>query len=518
MSKSIDLETIKANLSSKWWRLNNLYYITTKFGGQKVLFKPNQHQKYLFENWHNRSIVLKARQLGITTFIVIYMLDDCLFKENQACGLIAHTKQDASKIFRKKVQYAYQHLPEWVLRLPGTKFTKNESGWMVFENGSSFYVSNSMRSDSITHLHVSEFGKICAKDMGKAEEIIAGAMQAVEQNQDITIESTAEGPTGPFFDYCNMAMTAERSGKRLTNMDWKFTFFSWFVEDSYKQKDWRHVTVPAQLETYFARLKDEREITLSDAQKAWYTKQLETFCRGTQITQTGWDTMRKEFPSYPDEAFSRTLEGAYYAQEMSMIDREGRIGKVPHNPHLRVDTWWDLGHSDSTAIWFTQTVGRTIHVIDYYENCLHGLPHYYEVLRSKQRDLHYNFGRMVAPHDIEVHELSHGMTRKAMARQHGINFETAARGSLADGIEQTRQVLHCCWFDESRCGTGINSLRTYIRAKDDVSGDWKDTPKKGKANHGADAFRTMAIMHDFDHGARDRGLPQIEATPAAAWT
>lgn len=517
-SKQKMLDQAAANLGNKWWRLHNLYHITLKEGGKKVLFAPNQHQRHMFRDRHNRNIILKARQLGMTTYETLEMLDDCLFGENAICGLIAHTKQDAAKIFRRKVQFAYQHLPEWVHKIHrGALATKNEAGWIIFENGSSFYVSNSMRSDSITHLHVSEFGKICAKDLSKADEIVAGAMQAVQQDQQVTIESTAEGPTGHFFDYCNMAMMTERQGRHLTNMDWKFFFFPWFAEATYKQKDWRHVTIPADLEAYFARIKKERGIELNLPQKAWYTKQLETFCRGIEITQQGWDKMRQEFPSYPEEAFSRTLEGAYYAQEMSVIDREGRIGNVPHNPYIPVDTWWDLGHTDSTAIWFTQTIGRKIHVIDYYENSLQGLPHYYEMLKQKARDLRYSYGRTVAPHDIEVHDLSHGMTRKAMARQHGVNFETAKRGSLADGIEATRQILYACWFDESRCGQGLTSLRTYQRGKDAVSGDWKDTPKKGKANHGADAFRTMAVMHSFDRET-DAGLPAIDEISAAAWT
>jgi phage terminase large subunit len=126
---------------------------------------------------------------------------------------------------------------------------------------------------------------------------------------------------------------------------------------------------------------------------------------------------------------------------------------------------------------------------------------------------------MVAPHDIEVHEFSHGMTRKEMARRQGVNFETAVRGSLADGIEMTRQILSACYFDEARCSDGLHSLRTYIRGKDSVTGDWKDQPKKGKANHGADAFRTMGVMHDFDfNSGYASDLPPIPVTPPSAWT
>jgi hypothetical protein len=511
-----DRDRIEANLGDKWWRLNNLYSIIPKAGGRKITYRPNAQQKYLYEHEHNRNIILKARQLGFTTHKAIDYLDDCLFLDNQTAGLIAHTKQDAQKIFRGKVQFAYYNLPGWLKELIPTD--KNENGWMVFKNGSSFYVSNSMRSAAITHLHISEFGKICAINMAKAEEIIAGALQAVEQDQFITIESTAEGPGGPFYDYCLMAMTAQRQNRRLTNMDWKFFFFPWWQNPEYKQKEWQYVTVPADMDAYFNRLQTEQSLTLSAAQRAWYVKQLETFCRGTVITQGGWDKMRQEFPSYPEEAFSRTLEGAYYATEMSAVDREGRIGKVPHNPYYRVDTWWDIGVSDSTAIWFTQTIGRKIHVIDYYENQNQGLPHYAQMLDAKQRDNGYRYGKHTAPHDIRVREWTHGETRLEMAAQHGIPFKMAERGPLADGIEQTRRTLYYCWFDASKCAEGVNSLRTYTRKRDDKTGDWEDKPRKGKQNHGADAFRTMAVMHNFDSDTSSGLAPVTTPIPAAAWT
>lgn len=507
---------ILENVSKKSFRLQAFYHIIDK-DARKVLYTPNRHQRHLLKHAHNRNIILKARQLGFTTHKTMELLDACLFGENQAAGLIAHTKDIAERIFRDKVQFAFDNLPPVAQAMVG-KPKKNRDGEIIFRNDSRFYVDNSMRSGTLTHLHVSEFGRICATDQAKADEIIEGAMQAVSKDQFIDFESTAEGPTGHFYDYCMMAMETMRQGRQLTNMDWKFFFFPWWEDPEYSQPDWKLITIPEEIEQYFTRLETDREIRLKPAQKAFYVQKLQEFCRSRVINFVGWDNMRKEYPSYPDEAFSRSLEGAYYANEMSLVDREGRITQVPHNPYVKVDTWWDLGHSDSTSIWFTQTIGRKIHVIDFYENHLHGLPHYYNILAEKQRSQRYSYGRMVAPHDIEVHELSHGMTRREMAKQHGVNFEVAARGSLADGIESVRQILHCCWFDEAKCGPGIASLRAYERDKDKRTGDWLKNPKKGKANHGADAFRTMAVMHEFDfHDGRSRIAP-IQPTPASAWT
>ena len=65
-------EELKANLSDWRWRINNLYFITDK-NGKKIKFKLNEAQMTFFEGMHYRNIILKARQLGFTTFTMIFM-------------------------------------------------------------------------------------------------------------------------------------------------------------------------------------------------------------------------------------------------------------------------------------------------------------------------------------------------------------------------------------------------------------------------------------------------------------
>jgi hypothetical protein len=105
-------------------------------------------------------------------------------------------------------------------------------------------------------------------------------------------------------------------------------------------------------------------------QKAWYVKK--------QNVQG--DDMKRQHPSTPEEAFEASVEGAYYATQFTKIRKEGRITKVPFNSAVLVDTWWDLGIDDSMAIWFTQDVGREIHVIRYYENSGEGFEFYRDLL------------------------------------------------------------------------------------------------------------------------------------------
>jgi len=187
-------------LSVKWFRINILYYIKDK-GGRKIKFHPNAAQRERYVNGHSRNIILKARQLGFTTFEMIDALDDCLFTDNFSAGCICHNLDDAKDIFRNKITFAYRHIPDtWLalfeeigLRFPRPVSDKGGSGAYVFDNGSSINVSTSYRGGTLQRLHVSEFGKICKQFPHKAQEIVTGAFEAVGLGNQITLESTAEG-------------------------------------------------------------------------------------------------------------------------------------------------------------------------------------------------------------------------------------------------------------------------------------------------------------------------------------
>ena len=139
------------------------------------------------------------------------------------------------------------------------------------------------------------------------------------------------------------------------------------------------------------------------------------------------------------------IKGAYYAAELSKARTEDRITRVPYDPGLPVDTDWDLGVGDSTAIWFTQSHrSGEVRVIDYYENTGEGIPHYARVLREKG----YTYGEHWAPHDIRVREFGTGKSRRDTARNHGIEFNIVPNIGLDDGIDAVRLLLPRCWFDE----------------------------------------------------------------------
>ncbi|EOW9225205.1 terminase, partial [Vibrio cholerae] len=83
-----DRAFILSKIGDKWWRLNNLYKIENE-DGELVTFKLRPAQALLFKLMGHRNIILKARQLGFSTAIDIYLLDEALFNNRLKCGIVA---------------------------------------------------------------------------------------------------------------------------------------------------------------------------------------------------------------------------------------------------------------------------------------------------------------------------------------------------------------------------------------------------------------------------------------------
>jgi hypothetical protein len=491
---------VKANhivrLKDKLFRLNNLYFITDK-QGKKTRFKMTNEQLAYFEGMHTRNIILKARQLGFTTEVCIIQLDAALF-EGAKCALIAHTLNDAKRLFREKIKYAYDNLPE---ELKAANPARNDAaGELVFSKGGSLYISTSFRGGTLKYLHVSEFGKICAKFPHKAREIVTGAFEAVSSECFVTIESTAEGRAGYFFDYSQQAEKQQLSNIELGALDWKFFFFSWHNNNDY-QLDIAG-TFPDRLTTYFDELATKYNIILTDRQKAWYHAKEKTL----------GDDMRREYPSIPSEAFQQAIEGAYYAKQMTRAYADGRItSDMPDNSHLPVISIWDIGVGDATSIWFVRQVGTEYHIIDFYENSGEGLRHYMKVLKDKG----YSYSKHVAPHDIDNREFgSDAKSRRELARQgyeidgqnYSLTFEVLARAGIDEGIEKVREILPKCIFDSVKCEQGIFCLENYRKEWDDKKGCWKDKPLHDWSSHASDSFRYFATAMTKQKIKLDTGI------------
>jgi phage terminase large subunit len=202
-----------------------------------------------------------------------------------------------------------------------------------------------------------------------------------------------------------------------------------------------------------------------------------------------------EYQQEMECSFEASVKGAIYSAEMAQAEADGRICSVPYDPILPVDTDWDLGIGDAMSIWFSQSLkSGEVRLIDYYEMSGEGFPHYASVLKSKG----YTYGTHWAPHDIQVRELGSGRSRLEVAFSLGIRFRTFPRlhtdgNEVEDGIHAVRMLLPKCWFDARKCKVGLEALRNYRRAFNQVLKEFIARPVHDKYSHAADAFRGFAV-------------------------
>jgi len=196
-----------------------------------------------------------------------------------------------------------------------------------------------------------------------------------------------------------------------------------------------------------------------------------------------------EYENIWDGKCRQTVTGAIYVNELRQARDNGRIGTVPYDPVLPVNTYWDLGVGDATAIWFEQKNAMEVRLIDYYEASGEGLPHYANVLNQRR----YSYGQHYAPHDIQVRELGSGRSRLETARSLGINFLVAPNIPVEDGIHAARMLFPRCWFDAERCAPGLDALSNYRWDFNERMDEFKPTPVHDWASHGADAWRYLAV-------------------------
>jgi len=199
----------------------------------------------------------------------------------------------------------------------------------------------------------------------------------------------------------------------------------------------------------------------------------------------------EEYEQEYECSFTAALLGAYYSKYIADLDRAGKIRDVPYDRAVPVSTYWDLGISDTTAIWFVQEVGQEIHVIDFVEKAGVGLEWYVSEIKKKP----YVYDRHYIPHDGAARELGTGRTRQETLRELGLTTHIVSRQSLADGIHSVRMVLPKCYFDKNLTDRGLAALKNYQRKWDAKTKTFLDKPLHDWASNAADAFRMFGLVY-----------------------
>jgi hypothetical protein len=470
------IEQLRDHMHDPMWRLHNLYFIVDKTG-QRVRFEPNEAQVAYLKACSASDLILKARQLGFTTLMCLIGLDEAIFLNDHKVGIIAHTLNDANEIFESKVKYPYDNLPEPIKEARPAR--NDRSGLLRFEHGSSIRVATSARSGTLQRLHVSEFGKICAQYPKKAREIVTGSFPAVGKNPK-TIESTAEGQEGYFYQYAQEAMRGDGQ--------FRFHFRGWW-QDEENRFNPDLAVITNEDRAYFDRLRVDHGIELDERQMAWWVREERLL---------GGD-MKRENPSTAEEAFEQAIEGAYFASQLAHADKHGHIGRFPFDPKYPVNTFWDLGRNDLNTIWLHQKIGERNRFVGYYENSGEHISHYARWLADWHRHTDCEWGKHYWPHDGDRDDLFLEDGRKAEAEKLAIGNDQKLRVEIVsrpknklEAIEAARSRFPSCDFDEVGCSVGVKRLRHYRKEWDEAREIWRDRPRHDDNSHGADGFMTFA--------------------------
>jgi hypothetical protein len=468
---------IKEKLGSKLWRMNNLYTIRNKEGDKMIMKLNHSQMKVLKKYKHNRKLILKSRQQGISTLFLAYYLDDCWFKPGYQAGIQSYGLDESEKL-SIRAELMWDDLSQDIKDLMGLSVVANNSKGMTFSNGSILKIGN-FRGDTLQGLHVSELGKIAKKYPEKAKELKTGAFQAVGKNNKITVESTGEGKSGMLFDMWIKAEKHKAQGKPLTPLDFQPIFLSW-LEDPDCTLD-QEVDIPREVTQYLDDIEVVLDIKLTKQQRWWYAKKKE------ELTED----MTQEYPTTPDEAFLSGKDGSYYLKlYIEHILKPKHLIKDLYDPQLKVHVVMDLGYNDTMVLLFFQQWTDGVRIIDEYHTNGEPISHYVDMLFEKRDTLGYKYGDIFGPHDIEVTSLNDGKSRKDIFYEYGIVVYPLKKQSVHDGIELVRKWIPKTWIDQDL--TYIHDTYVNYRKQwDEKAGVWKDKPLHNEWSNPADAIRYM---------------------------
>lgn len=485
------------NLSDPLWRLDHLYKIITKRDGIQP-FRPFPYQRKLYEDIfiHKRRkhVVIKARRMGFSTAIAILALDLALFNSSLQASIVDLTQDDAREKVRSKIHVAWEQacLEGWPQEL-GMFAGYRGDGHRSWSTGSHIYAGINARGGTNHLLHVSEWGPIAHQDPARSKKILTGALPSADEGV-VLIETTwMGGKTGELWNIVKDAMDTPDEEK--TEQDFWFHFSPWYSDPRHTLKGDRDLD--EETEEYLNKLEADLDVKFSPGQRQWYFVNKQRYK----------DDMNQEYPSTPEEAFDRRVEGSIYGKWISKIRARGQISDFPLEKRQPVHIFADLGIADYLPLWFVQFVGQEIRCVDWYENNGEGLTHYAQVIRQWEKD-HPEaiLNTIYLPHDGDHKQLSTGETLKSTLEQllPHVHVEVVQRTkNIYHGIDWLRDNFERIWLHKTNTGTprskdgmdhpsGIECLENYHQKEAMAGTNTSKVPVHDMYSHSCDALRTMA--------------------------
>jgi hypothetical protein len=273
----------------------------------------NRAQKEYSQNCTQRNIVLKARQVGISTYIAARFFIQTITKPGTLTLQVAHNEESAQALFNI-VRRFWERLPNSRVQHGALIKSRSNISQIVFPKLDSEYRIATANDDAgrgmtVHHLHCSEVSRW----PHNAQETLASLRAGVVPEGEIVLESTPNGAAGLFYE----------EWQKATETGYTQHFFPWWYEASYKE-DVKTGTVCPYTE-------EERQLVerhgLTEEQIAW--------------RRTRWQVMRGQGPQeYAEDAVSCFLASSECVFDMAAIEqaaaRAGKPTESQENGRLQI--------------------------------------------------------------------------------------------------------------------------------------------------------------------------------------
>lgn len=297
-------------LASPRYYLENYHFIKTK----RLELRPiwpfwDSQEKFLeiFERQHAaggtiRIVVLKARQLGLTT-LSVSLMTWLVFFHPMAYVLTMADEEERTNVNFSMARMAHEYLPWWMrpekrydafgkrLGFDRAKADERASSQglqsqIYFESANQ--PSGAAYSKSLFGVHLAEVARFRNEDA--ITEGIYGSLAEIPGTIGI-MESTARGRGNLWNRICKNSESGE--------LPWEFLFIEWFREPGYSiavPENFKHTT---EEEALLKKVKAKTKVTLTDGQLSWRRKKMREY----EATSGDSETFRQEYPINPVEAF-----------------------------------------------------------------------------------------------------------------------------------------------------------------------------------------------------------------------
>lgn len=420
----------------------------------------------------------------MSTFAVLYLLDEALFNDNLSAGIVSYSLEHAQHIFKRIIGHALDNLPSWLS--PLVRVVQRSAREISLENGSFLRVDTTLRGGAYQLVLVSEFGKTCARNPVKAEEVITGTLNTLSMSSKCIIESTGEGNEGFYADMVHTAV--DNGNNNLSPLQYRLFFFPWLCENSYAME--QKVSIGSELTDYFDKIEKETGKKISQFQRNWYAHQKSIL----------GDKIKQEFPSTVAEAFISSSDAYYFQQCIEDAYSSSRCVSVNPYDHLApVYVSMDIGVNDLTVMAFFQVVHGEIRVIDYYEDKNKGVDFY---ARYLQQDKKYVYHTIFLPHDAAhrdgiVVENTYERDFKRLFQQTNTKFIVLKRTDKNLSISNAKMKFERCVFNLARVKPFLDQLSKYRKKWSEQYGRYLDEPYHDVSSNYADCFQYLcqAVNH-----------------------